>query len=818
MSVTPTTCWHCGEALLIGRALHSHIAGESRAMCCEGCRAAAEWIEQLGLADFYRLRARSNAKPAGRTTNSDLWRRPENARHVVRDLSDGQHEVLLAIAGIRCSACAWLIERVLTALPGVVAVQVSPSSQRIRIIWRDSTDLPTLLGALERSGYSAMPLDVHQLHDARRAESRDALKRLLVAGFGAMQAMMYATAVYLGSVDSLDASTRGLLRWLQFLVAIPVVFYAARTFFVGAGRSLRARQLNMDVPIACAIAVVCIASLFETLRNGGEVYFDSITMFVFLLLAGRYLEMRARHHAGELTDALARLAPAYADRYLDERRFERVAAHELRVGDCVHVGDGAIVPADGVLLSEHCRVDEALFTGESAAVIKRRGDRLVAGSALEDGPAKLRIERIGADTALACMARLVADAQTRRPHLQSAGDRAASRFVARVLSLAAFTIIAWCFVDPSRAFPAALAVLVVSCPCAFALAVSAAFTRALATLAQHGILVARPDGIESLAGVTHAVFDKTGTLTQPSAAIADIDTFRGCSKSEALQLAASLARHSRHPIARVIAALEPRIDGSEAHGVMVHTGLGISGRISGRALRLGRSDFALGRGHVPAASEDDLLLTDEHGVLAAFHLREQLRPDTASAVDTLRSQGLSVLIASGDSATKVRATAERLRIADWRARLSPSQKLDWLRDLRGKGARVLVVGDGVNDAPVLTGADVGIALAEGAELAQASSDIVLSNARLDSIASARVVAQQTLAIVQQNQRWAVLYNVMAVPLAALGFVPPWLAAIGMSVSSLAVVLNTLRIRWPDAITRTSTTAASPSIAQRARTA
>jgi Cu2+-exporting ATPase len=467
--------------------------------------------------------------------------------------------------------------------------------------------------------------------------------------------------------------------------------------------------------------------------------------------------------------------------------------HELRSGNCVHVGEGAIVPADGILLSERCRVDESLFSGESAPVIKRRGDRLVAGSVLEDGPVQLELEHIGADTALGGIVALVDHAQAQRPQLQRAGERATSRFVARVLTLTAFTVVAWCLVDPSRAFPAAVAVLVVSCPCAFALAVSAAITRALATLAQRGVLVVRANAIESLAQATHVVFDKTGTLTQSSLTLADVDTFRGVSISEALQLAASLARHSRHPIARVIAASEPLADGSSARNVTVHAGLGISGLVAGRELRLGRRDFALPSDCVPPPDDDALVLADNGGPIAAFHLREQLRSSALTACDALRTQGMALLIASGDSPSHVGAIAARLRITDWRARMSPAQKLAWLNDLRSGGAHVLAVGDGINDAPVLAGADVAIAMAEGAELAQVSSDIVLSNTRLDAIAPARTIARQTLAIVQQNQQWALFYNLTAMPLAALGLVPPWLAAIGMSVSSLGVILNTMRI-------------------------
>ncbi|HEX6723086.1 MAG TPA: heavy metal translocating P-type ATPase [Burkholderiaceae bacterium] len=789
-----SNCWHCGEPLPAGGVIHARVAGTARAMCCHGCKAAAEWIEQLGLANYYTLRTAPAQRPAADagSVSHDAWAGADNARHVIRDLGAGLRESLLLVDGVRCTACVWLIERSLGVTPGVVSVQVNAVAQRARVVWRDSrTTLPQLLQALSRTGYRALPLDARGLDDLRRRESRDALKRLLVAGFGAMQAMMYATAFYLGAADALDAPTRDLLRWLGLLVATPVVFYSARPFFAGARRSLAARRVGMDVPVALAIAAVYSMSLIEAVRGSGEVYFDSVSMFVFFLLAGRYLEMRARHRARDLTDALARLTPPFADRQC-AGGLQRVGIHELRVGDVVRIAEGGIVPADGVLLDERCRVDEALLSGESAPVMKHRDDPLIAGSVLEDGPVFVRVQRVGADTALAGIAALAGRAHAERPRLQLAGDLVAGRFVARVLALTALTAIGWGMVDPSRAFSAAVAVLVISCPCAFALAVPAAITRALGALARRGVLVVKPDAIQALAECTHALFDKTGTLTEATLTLGDVHTFKG-SRADALRMAATLARQSRHPVARAIAAADEGIRDAAVCNVATHAGLGVSATINGRALRLGRADFAMSGKLLAPGNDDAVLLADEAGAIAAIHVSERLRADAGAAIDALSAQGVRALIASGDAPARVASVAARLNISTWRARTLPAEKLAWLSDLRAAGARVLAVGDGINDAPLLAGADVSIALAEGAELTQASSDIVLTGGRLDAIASARDIARQTLAIVHQNHRWALLYNLCAVPLAALGFVSPWLAALGMSLSSLGVILNALRI-------------------------
>jgi P-type Cu2+ transporter len=789
-----TVCWHCGEPLP-ATVVQAQVGGELRAVCCHGCRAAAEWIEQLGLADYYSLRTQPATKPelseAAERDSCLAWQRDEVARHVVRDLGDGRRETMLFVEGVRCTACVWLIERALQSLPGVASVQVNALARRARITWiEERVSLSQILERLVRTGYRAWPLHARALDDIRRQQARDALKRLVVAGFGAMQAMMFAAVLYLRGADAVDVSAEALFRWLGFIVATPVVMYSAAPFFKGAARSLAARHLSMDVPVAAAIALIYAASFVEALRGGGHVYFDSVSMFVFFLLAGRYLEMRARHHAGDLVDALARLTPSFADRRREDHSLERIGIHELRAGDRVHVGEGGLVPADGVLLSPACRVDEALVSGESTPTLRRCGDALIAGSVLVDGPVDLRVERVGADTVLAGIAGLVERAQVERPQLARAGEQTTGRFVARVLSLTVLTAAAWSVVDPSRAFAAALAVLVVSCPCAFALAVPAAITRALTVLARCGVLVVKPDAIAALAQTTHVVFDKTGTLTMPR--LTDVETFNDVSPEGALRLAAALARESHHPLARAIAAACSDAALPAAAQVRSAAGLGLSGVVEGRELQLGSSRFIASSRRLPGHA-DAILLADQTGVIAAFHVSEQLRPGMRDVIDTLKALGLQLHIISGDATAKVADVAAKLDIARWRARASPADKLSELGTMRAQGARVLAVGDGVNDAPVLAGADVGVALASGAEIARASSDIVLAGERLSALVTACRIARQTVAVIQQNQRWALLYNLVAMPLAALGFVPPWLAALGMSFSSLCVIGNALRI-------------------------
>lgn len=741
------------------------------------------------------------------TTKHAIWQRESLQRHVVRSQADGSQEVMLVIDGLRCGGCVISLERALTAVHGVKRVRINAASQRASILWEaEKCNLSQLLDSIVNAGFQARPLDARALDDRRREESRDALKRLLVAGFGAMQAMMFATVLYLDAINPVNESTRELFRWLGFLIATPVVFYSARPFFSGALRALRARQLGMDVPVALAVAMVYGASLVSALHGSGEVYFDSVSMFVFFLLTGRYLEMRGRHRALDLTDALSRLLPDVAQRRTVDGQLEAVPIVELSPGDIVAVDSAGIVPGDGELLSEHCRVDESFLTGESLACLRQRGQGIRAGSLVLEGPVELKLTRVGSDTSMAKVANLVEKAQAERPRLARAGESIVTGFVFLVLSLAAVTGLAWSMIAPEHAFHAVVAVLVVSCPCAFALAVPVAFTRALSVLAKNGVLVGKPDALEMLAKSSHVVIDKTGTLThglQLESIQCLLETAVGAPQNIAdlderhlklRNLAIALAKESSHPVSRAVAVTATAADNiPEASQVKTKAGLGVEAWVGNRRLRFGRARFAYPEWRRDELDSEDLILADENSPLARFKLSEALRPSALEGIELLRQQGLKIGLASGDQFDKVRNIAARLGLGAWHAQLLPQDKLAHLQKLKQQGACVVAVGDGINDAPILAGADVSIGMGSGTDLARASSDIVLAGEDLRQIAATRRVAQQTLQVIQQNQRWALAYNLCAIPLAALGFIPPWLAALGMSASSLGVVINALRI-------------------------
>lgn len=724
----------------------------------------------------------------------DAWSHPRLAAQVMRARRDGRSEVALRVASLQGARQVLRLEQAIHALPGVHGVTVDTASRRVRVVWDAArTSLPSLLEAFAAMRCAAQPLRRDSIDDSRTREAHDMLKRMLVAGMFAMQVMTYAFVIYIGVVDFVDFTTRGLFRWLSMISTVPVVFYSAHPFTAGALRELRERRLGIHLPVALAVWLVFLASSIGTMRGTGEIYFDSVSMFVFLLLAGRYVELRARHRSGALGDAVVDGTPLLAQRRKADGTLETVPAIELLPGDRVHVAEGATVPADGVLESTSAQVDESLLTGEATPVMRTRGEHLAAGSVLLAGPAQLRVEHGGDDTAAARIGALGARARLAREGALPRGDAQLRRFVARVLLLTVATAIGWLLVDPARAFASAVAVLVIACPCAFALTAPAALTRALGVLAQRGVLVTDSAALAMLDRVDIAVMDKTGTLATPQLDRMDVEALReGGDATALLSLAAALARESSHPLAQAVARAARGLALVQADDVRVTAGGGISGRIDGREWRLGHRAFAL-RQRQPR-TDDRLWLADDDGPAAAFRLREHPREDARRTLDALRADGVAIGIASGDAASRVAAVARALGVDEWHAAQTPGDKLALLQRSRAQGHVTLAVGDGTNDVPILAGADVSASLATGTDLAQAQADLLLLHGRLEGLADARAVAHQVQQVIAQGRRWSLAYNLCAVPFAALGVVPPWLAAIGMSLSSLAVVANAWRIR------------------------
>jgi Cu2+-exporting ATPase len=791
-AVRDERCFHCAEALS-GRPATRSIEGTQRHFCCEGCAAAAAWIEDAELGDYYRLRSAAAARVGVEPEDFSAWDRDDLLAEHARAI-DGGREITVLTDAMRCAACAWLIDRALQREPGVLDAGANAVTGRIRIAWDPArTRLSLLLASLAALGYRTA-LATGEVHERqRRRERRRWLLRLGVAGLGAMQAMMFAEALYLDTAQQMPEPTRDFFRWLAFLVSTPVVFFSGWPFLAGMARELRQRRIGMDTLVAGSTLLAYFASLVETMRGGSHVWYDAAVMFVFLLLAARMLEQRARSAATAQVDALARARPALAVREAADGTREQVPLAALAPGDIVRVVAGDAVPADGVLLDGRAAFDESLLTGESAPVAKDDGDAVYAGSLCRDAPARVRLTHTGTQTRLSELTRLVEHAQAQRPPLARLADRVASWFAVALL-LAAALVFAWWHVHaPARAFEIALAVLVVSCPCALSLAVPAALAAAHGALARMGVLALRPDALDTLARAQRVVFDKTGTLGDGRPELEQVQVFGSLPEAVALTIAAALERDSGHPLAR---AFDHAGGGVEAQDVRSIAGCGIEGMAAGRRWRLGRADWA-------AARMDDgaLWLGDGAEAHARFVLREVPRADAATAVAQLRQAGLAITLCSGDAPMPVAALARRVGIEDVHARQSPEAKLAFVQQCQARGEVVAMVGDGINDAPVLAGADVSLAMADGAALAQRAADLVVTGTSLQRIPQALALARRTRRIVRQNLAWAVGYNLLALPLAASGAITPWIAALGMAASSLLVTANALRlVRAPGAAT------------------
>lgn len=805
-SATPDEehCFHCGLPVPAGSSWFVQINGTDQPMCCPGCQAVAQAIVAAGLSDFYSHRTEvsptaSEAVPEV-LQDMELFDRPELQESFVTVDDEHIREASLILEGIVCAACVWLNEKHVGGLPGVLSFQVNYATHRAQVKWDDSrVHLSDILRAIAAIGYIAHPFDPGRQEEVARRERRQALRRIAVAGLGTMQIMMFAVALYAGGDQGMDADLQNFLRWVSLIVAVPVVLYSAKPFFQSAWRDLKRFQTGMDVPVSLAIGGAFLASAWSTVHGTGEVYFDSVSMFTLFLLTGRYLEMNARHRAGQAMDELVKLLPATTTRVTDAGDV-RVPVAELVPGDRVRISPGESVPADGTVQDGTSSVDESLLTGESMPLRKQTGDSLVGGSVNIESPLVMTVEKVGEETVLSAINRLLDRAQSGKPAVARLADRVAGWFVAGLLLLAVGVAWYWWQTDPHRAFTITLSVLVVTCPCALSLATPVALTAATGALTRLGVLTTRGHALETLARATHMIFDKTGTLTEGHLVLDDVRRLGSLTRDRSLAIAAALEQGSEHPLAGPLRnASDTSLVATE---VRAEPGSGVEGRIQGNLYRLGRPDFALA---LSGASIESLppdvtgaattvVLGNAQGPVALFTFRDRLREDAATAIEGFRRRGLQVALLSGDTEGAVRQVAGQLRIGEARSRLRPQDKLDYIHALQARGAVVAMTGDGVNDAPVLAGAQVSVAMGSGTQLAAASADMVLLSGRLGHLLLAHAKAGQTLAIIRQNLSWAVVYNMIALPLAAAGWIAPWMAAIGMSSSSLIVVLNSLRLR------------------------
>lgn len=795
MTENARLCFHCGEPVPSTCNLSVEAEGQVQPVCCSGCEAVANLILQSGQSRYYQFRTENALKPVDEDAGiEDSWQRFDE-RHSLwgSPLKDGRHELLLQVEGIRCAACAWLIRSQLEARQGVDQVQVDVATGFVRINWQpDKLRLSKIAAILSGVGYRPhLPLAGAEAM-GRQEERRSALKRLGVAGLGMMQVMMYAAALYAGDAMGIDEGPERFLQWISLIVTAPVLLYSGRVFYTSAWRSLSNRRVGMDVPVALAISIAFIMSCINFFTGNGHVYFDSVVMFIFFLSLGRYAELVIRHRNLQTGLALARLLPEWAELIRDGQT-EKIPATDLRKTDRVRVRAGQTFPADGFVITGATEVNEALLTGESRPVAKHVGDKVIAGSINKSQTVEVEVSEDPDDSTVSVMGRMLLKSQTHRSRYARLSERYAGWFVAIVLSVAGLTAMWWLVHDVSMLFPATLAVLVISCPCALSLATPAAIASSSRALLEQGVLLTRGAALEVLSSVDTIVFDKTGTLTTGTPSIVNTvlnPAREGYSQEHALRIAAHLEADSSHPIAKAFVAVA--VERDSVRDVVNHDN-GVEGRVDNIPYRLGNAAFT----RIKAGEFTDGLsrvwLTDELGWIARFELDDGLRDGAAVTMSALRARGLELIILSGDHQQAVASVAERTGIKTWYAGKNPSMKMEFLESLQAQGKTVLMVGDGINDAPVLSVANASMTVSGASELANSAADFIITGNSLKYIEYAFKIGSNTRSVIRQNLLWALAYNLLAVPFAAAGLIVPWMAALGMSLSSLLVVLNSGRL-------------------------
>jgi len=803
------TCFHCSLPIPDGQAFPIRYRERTEQACCAGCQAVAQTIIDSGLADYYEHRTAEQRQaepvPAELLQQMQLYDNEALQHSFVHVEDEHVREASLMLEGITCAACVWLNEQHVRKLAGVLSVDINYATHRARVRWDvRQLKLSQILEAIAAIGYRAHPYDASRQEALHQKERKTALNRLWVAGLSMMQVMMYAYPVYMAPDGEIESQWLWMLHWSSFVLTLPVVLFSAVPFYRGTWRDLKRGRVGMDTPVTIGILTAFLASLWALLNKVEHgVYFDSVSMFIFLLLGGRYLESMARRKTGEATEKLVKLIPAFAHAvpgWPQDPAPQEVAVSQLAVGDVVLVKPGETIPCDGDVLEGRSSVDEALLTGESTPISKQTGDSVIAGSVNQASPLLLRLTRTGSDTRLAGIVRLMDQALAEKPRLAELADRYAVWFVTVLLLAAAATYIGWSLAgSQEHALWVTVAVLVVSCPCALSLATPAALTAATGHMAQLGILTTRGHALETLARISDVVFDKTGTLTHGRMHLLSMQAGAHPAASQALPLAAALEQGSEHPIARAL--LQAAADSPlPACGQRInHPGQGVEADIAGQRWRLGRPAFVAelaGNVGLPddlPPSATVIALGDARGVAAVFAIGDQVRDDSAALISALQARGLRVHLLSGDADKAVASLAAQLGIADYRAAATPEDKLAYVSQLQQAGARVLMVGDGVNDAPVLARADVSLAMGSGTDVARASGDMVLMGDELGRLPQALGLAARSMHIIRQNLAWAAVYNLVALPLAMAGWVTPWLASLGMALSSLLVVSNALRL-------------------------
>lgn len=788
-------CAHCGLEATAGDAR----TVDGATYCCAGCETAASIIRQSGLSGgFYALpeRRSSRVAPSGRSY-AEFDHEAFHAAHV-KTMPDGLREVQFYLEGVHCASCVWLVERVPMIVPGAVRAELDVTRAVARLAWDPTAvSLSALARALDQLGYPPHAFRGHRADEARKAEERAMLTRIGVAGAIAGNVMTIALALYSGIFSGMEREFERYFRWLSWILVTPALFWPGRTFFTSAWQALKNKRLHMDVPIALALALGYVQGAVNTLRDGGPIYFDAVGTLIFLLLVGRYLQHRAQRSAADSAALLGALSPATA-RVVDGEQVKEVPSEAVLPGMTLDVRPGDTLAADGTVVRGTSSLDLALLTGESRPVRVGEGEKVFAGTVNLSSPLRVHVEEAGITSRLGRLLRDVEEGSRERPPVVLLADRLAGYFIAVVLVLAAITATLWWQRDMYFAIDSAIALLVVTCPCALAIATPLAFTVAVGRAAGRGILVKGAHSLETLTGRGTIFLDKTGTLTEGRM---ELEAFDGPAELRSAIL--GLERHSRHPVAAAFAQAWADVEPRDVVEYEETLGGGLRGRVDGRELIVGRPEWVLARSagvaeRLQGASPLDARLTPvliavDGEVVARAGFGDPLRGTAKAMVNELQAHGWEVRLLSGDAPQVVRAVASALGIPAEQAEgaASPERKREAIAAARAQGT-VVMVGDGVNDAAAIAAATVGIAVRGGAEASMAAADVYLAKRGVASLGELFAGARRTTSVIQRNMAVALGYNAISVAMAMMGILDPLFAAVLMPLGSVTVILATWR--------------------------
>ncbi|WP_017219960.1 heavy metal translocating P-type ATPase [Moritella dasanensis] len=791
-----TNCYHCGESVLAAdqNKFKVYIAPEEREMCCPGCQSVAEMIVGSGLSSYYEHRT-DLSPTAKQLVPDELLRLEIYDDNEIQDefvYQDGEiKEITLTVEGLSCAACAWLIERSFRNTKGIHFINVNATSNRIAIKWIDEQiKLSDILKRISNLGYSASPFQADQHELMYNKQLKSYFRRLGLAGLATMQVMMFAVALYSTWFGDMEEMYRQLFRWVSLIVATPVLLYSAQPFYSNALRNLRTRTLGMDVPVSIALLGAYTASAYATMTGTGEVYFESVSMFTFFLLFGRYLELRARKKTSELSANMAKLVPNMALRVNSDKSEQLIPTKQLKINDYVIVKSGEVIPCDGMIINGKTSVDESMLTGEFLPIVKAVDSDVYTGSLNVEQTITVCVSKTHKHNLISEIIRLQNTAQSSKPHIAVLADQISRYFVLALLIISAGTYLFWLAYEPEKAFWITLSVLVATCPCALSLATPTALTCATSFLSQRGILIRKEHVLESLTKIDEVAFDKTGTLTKGAFTLTKIKSDSDLSEDELLRVATSLEQHSTHPIASAFKSEQQRMQFDTTEN---HIGLGISALVGDDRYKIGSAKFTQQESFASDGKEIVVYLTKNNKLIARFYIQDEMRDNVATTLDYIAKSGLTVTLLTGDSENNTNKVTEGLAISNKRTSQSPESKLAYINEQQANNKMVLMVGDGVNDAPVLSAATVSVAMGEGSDLAKNSADVVLLSTDFIAMKYMLATATKTYKIIKQNLMWALGYNSLILPLAISGSVPPYIAVIGMSLSSLLVIGNSLRL-------------------------